>query len=603
MRASTTLILLSTSLSSPGVLGSIFNGVNSHPFPQISTKPNRWLPRRKSDPPPPVVDEPEKPKQPKKSGWFRRKEKQDDLEATKEASKDDDKKQPKKGKQDKKESTEKQEETPPAADEATPEKNEEDKKKKKEAAPTKEEKTVDVDDDDEEDEDEESESHQEQKSQPTTVEPADTQRGSSQNIVVVPRQHSFPPNSMIITRPHSPHHMRPEQQNSSMVLAEVLASLFGTVLRLGFMTWLARRLASQEESLHPTQHFVWERLNDRYERDQAAFRKVLQEPPRGVGRAQWYRKHTRKAHGRVDKPPVDLANVFTRTVVVVELTGKEGISLEQLPDVVTFLLQQHAARAFGVHKENNQPMMLEVVFLVESPGGAVSTFGLAASQMRRLRHIPGITTTVCVDNYAASGGYMIASQAHKLLAAPFATVGSIGVIAQLLNFNELAERHGIKPITIKAGANKNPLSNIDHVSQKTIREEEKRMEKVHEAFRRLVVEGRPALAKNLDEVADGSVFLGQEALDLKLIDGVITSDDYLVERMRQGDRILKLHRSYQARMPRRTYSLSPLDLLPHLQAWYNRLDKAKVRRWLSRGLQASTTLGIAKAVLEHHNLH
>jgi ClpP class serine protease len=386
---------------------------------------------------------------------------------------------------------------------------------------------------------------------------------------------------------------------NSILIAEVLVSILGTLSRLWFLTWLTKRIASQEESIQPTQHFVWERLNDRYLRDSAALKTALQVPPEGVSTSRWNHQHMRKTRANVKPEKVDFSKVYTRTVVVVELSDnpKEGITYEQMAEVVTFLLQQHKERAFGTHKKTGEPMDLEVVFLVQSPGGSVATFGLAASQMGRLSQVAGLTTTVCVDRYAASGGYMIASQAHKLLAAPFATLGSIGVIMEGLNFHELAQRYGVQPLVIKAGASKNRLSQFGPVSSQDIHHEEAKLAKVHEAFQQLVVKGRPALAESLALVADGSVFLGQEAMDLQMVDGVMTSDEYIQERVFARDRVLRLHRSYQARMPRRL-SLSPLDLLPHLKSLLPQL-----KSWLAqdgkqvlfcRLVQATGALGLVQ---------
>jgi serine protease SohB len=393
-------------------------------------------------------------------------------------------------------------------------------------------------------------------------------------------------------------------QQNSVVLAEVLVSVFATATRLWLLTWLARRLASQEESIQPTQHFVWERLNDRYQRDSSALSKVLQTPPEGISMGQWRRDHVWKVHARKRRERVDLASVFTRTVVVIELSDdvKEGISLEQMPEVVTFLLQQHRGGAFGTHKSTGRPMEVEVVFLVQSPGGGVSTFGLAASQMRRLSNVEGITTTAVVDKIAASGGYMIASQAHKLLAAPFSSLGSIGVMMEGLNFNELAEKYGVKPLILKAGTNKNPLSTFGRVSDRDIRHEEERLAAVHEAFKELVVEGRPALGDVLDRVADGSVFLGKEAFDLQMIDGIMTSDEYILERIFANDRVLKLHRSYQARFPRRVLQISPLDLLPHLKTWFKQMNAKQLTGLLAAVVQVGGIVGVLQQVLASFQL-
>ena len=242
-------------------------------------------------------------------------------------------------------------------------------------------------------------------------------------------------------------------------------------------------------------------------------------------------------------------------------------------------------------------MELEIVFLVQSPGGSVSTFGLAAAQMQRLSQVQGITTTVCVDKYAASGGYMIASQADKLLAAPFATLGSIGVIMEGLNFNELAQRYGVQPIVLKAGASKNPVSTFGPISNADLRHEEARLAKVHDAFRDLVVQGRPAMADSMTLVGDGSVFLGQEALELHMVDGIMTSDEYILERIFARDRVLRLHQSYQARMPHRV-GLSPLDLLPHLKGWFQNMDKTEARLLFARLIRTGGFLGVAQQFLK-----
>jgi signal peptide peptidase SppA len=297
---------------------------------------------------------------------------------------------------------------------------------------------------------------------------------------------------------------------------------------------------------------------------------------------------------------------------VVELgTGSESpsskssgssVDLENMSDVVSFLLQQQRLHAFGTCKTTGAPMELEVVFLVNSPGGAVSTYGLAAAQLQRL-NIEGsnISTTVCVDQFAASGGYMIASQADKLIAAPFAFIGSVGVILEGLNFYELAKRYGVQPLVIKAGDSKNPLTKWGPVSRQDIDQEQSRLVKVHEAFKRLVLRGRPGLLDNLKKVTDGSIYLGREAKDLGLVDAVMTTDEYILERIEAGDRVLRLHRSQQARYPRQL-RLSPLDILPHLRAWISnamvmlKSDK-DISKFVSRIVQTGTWVGFVHHLL------
>lgn len=373
--------------------------------------------------------------------------------------------------------------------------------------------------------------------------------------------------------------------DNRVLFVEVLGTVLGTLTRLWLLRYLTSWMAKQEESMIPMQHFVWERLNDRHARDALALQNAVNIPPAGVSSRRWKwvqrfqqgRNPTSKRRQRRSM----LAETFTRTVVVVEIMSdsKDGPDVVYLADIVNFLLQQHRNHAFGTHK-SGEPMELEVLLLVQSPGGGVATFGLAAAQIQRLSREPGIGTTVSIDKYAASGGYMIASQAKRLIAAPFASVGSVGVILEGLNFHELARRYGIQPLVIKAGNSKNPLTTFGEVSRQDMLHEKARLEKVHEAFQELIVQARPLLREKLHRVADGSVFLGQEALNLGLVDGVLTSSEYILQRMEAGDRVLKLHRANPQRFPRRV--LSPLDILPHLQSWVGKLlQSPHTMTWLA----------------------
>lgn len=174
----------------------------------------------------------------------------------------------------------------------------------------------------------------------------------------------------------------------------------------------------------------------------------------------------------------------------------------------------------------------EVVVRLESGGGMVHSYGLAASQLRRIRD-HGVKLTVSVDRVAASGGYMMACVADRIVAAPFSIIGSIGVVAQLPNFNRLLKKHNVDFEMHTAGEYKRTLTffgeNTDEAREK-FRED---LEDTHELFKSFITEQRPAL--DIEQVATGEHWLGTKALELGLIDGIQTSDDYLMESVKDKD--------------------------------------------------------------------
>lgn len=183
----------------------------------------------------------------------------------------------------------------------------------------------------------------------------------------------------------------------------------------------------------------------------------------------------------------------------------------------------------------------EVVVRLENFGGAVHEHGLAASQLMRLRE-KGIPLTVIVDKGAASGGYLMACVANRIIAAPFAVIGSIGVIAQLPNFHRLLEARGVDFEQITAGRYKRTVTmfgkNTDDDRAK-LREE---LEDIHGLFKQVVTTHRPAL--DIEAVATGEHWYGSRALELKLVDAVETSDDYLHRAAGSAD-LYRVH--YRAR--------------------------------------------------------
>ena len=174
----------------------------------------------------------------------------------------------------------------------------------------------------------------------------------------------------------------------------------------------------------------------------------------------------------------------------------------------------------------------EVVVRLESPGGLVHGYGLAASQLDRFKQHE-IPLVVIVDKVAASGGYLMAAVANKVVAAPFAVLGSIGVVAQIPNVHRLLKRHDVDVEVITAGKYKRTLTvlgeNTDEGRQKFVEE----LEDVHALFQEFVGNHRPQL--DIEAVATGESWYGERALDLKLIDEICTSDEYLTQACETAD--------------------------------------------------------------------
>lgn len=174
----------------------------------------------------------------------------------------------------------------------------------------------------------------------------------------------------------------------------------------------------------------------------------------------------------------------------------------------------------------------EVLLRLDSEGGMVHGYGLAASQLARLRSA-GVHLTVAVDKVAASGGYLMACVADRILAAPFAIVGSIGVVAQLPNFNRLLKRLDVDYELHTAGDYKRTLTLFGENTEAGREKFRSQIEETHALFKRFVGEYRPKL--DIARVATGEHWFGSQALELQLVDQLQTSDDYLLARTRDAE--------------------------------------------------------------------
>ena len=190
----------------------------------------------------------------------------------------------------------------------------------------------------------------------------------------------------------------------------------------------------------------------------------------------------------------------------------------------------------------------EVLLRLESEGGVVHGYGLAASQLRRIRE-RGIRLTVAVDKVAASGGYLMACVADRILAAPFAILGSIGVVGQLPNFNRLLKKHDVDFELHTAGEYKRTLTLFGENTEAGREHFRKSLDEAHALFKGFIAQNRPQVA--IEEVATGDHWFGTRALELKLVDELKTSDDFLLERAKDCDLCelrFRRHRSLRERV-------------------------------------------------------
>jgi serine protease SohB len=269
---------------------------------------------------------------------------------------------------------------------------------------------------------------------------------------------------------------------------------------------------------------VVEKLNDHFRDLSDAVRRAM------LTKAQWKKEHKKveKEQKARDKAAAK-DPVHRRRVFVLDFKG-------DLRATAVASLREEVSAVASVATPQD-----EVVLRLENFGGSVHEHGLAASQLARLRE-RGIPLTAIVDKGAASGGYMMACVANRIIAAPFAVIGSIGVLAQIPNFNRALTDRGIDFEQVTAGRYKRTVTmfgrNTDEDRAK-LREE---LEEVHALFKRMVAQHRPQL--DVEQVSTGEHWYGSRALELKLVDEIGSSDDYLLRAAAQAD---VFHVSYRAK--------------------------------------------------------
>lgn len=214
----------------------------------------------------------------------------------------------------------------------------------------------------------------------------------------------------------------------------------------------------------------------------------------------------------------------------------------------------------------------EVVVKVESGGGMVHSYGLASSQLARITN-KNIPLTVCVDKVAASGGYMMACVANKIVAAPFAILGSIGVVAQLPNFHKILKKNDIDYEMFTAGEYKRTVTMFGENTEKGRAKFVEELEDTHVLFKEFVSEHRPQV--DVVKVATGEVWFGLRAKEVNLIDELQTSDEYLFAQAENAD-IYEVEFTHKKTLPEKLGFAAQAAVDRLLMTWWERLN---ISRW------------------------
>jgi len=243
---------------------------------------------------------------------------------------------------------------------------------------------------------------------------------------------------------------------------------------------------------------------------------------------------TEKGESTIDKHSSDIATDTKENESTDELASEE---VKGRLFVINFDGDVEASEVENLREEITAIISIadekdEVLLRLESPGGLVHAYGLAASQLSRIK-ASNLSLTIAVDQVAASGGYMMACVADKIVAAPFAIVGSIGVVAELPNFHRLLKHNKVDYEQHTAGEYKRTITMFSENTEAARKKFKQELEETHDLFKQFIKQNRPKL--DVAKVATGEHWYGTQALDLGLIDEIQTSDDYIVSRAEETE--------------------------------------------------------------------
>ncbi|ABU76822.1 protease SohB [Cronobacter sakazakii] len=338
-----------------------------------------------------------------------------------------------------------------------------------------------------------------------------------------------------------------------LFLAKIVTVVVAIAIVIALIANLTQRKKAQRGELRVT------RLGEEYKEMKEEVAAALLDPHQ---HKQWHKNQKKKnkqeakaAKARAKRG--DAAPAGKPTLYVLDFKGSiDAHEVSALREEVTAVL--------AVAKPAD-----EVLVRLESPGGVVHGYGLAASQLQRLRERQ-IPLTIAVDKVAASGGYMMACVANNIVAAPFAIIGSIGVVAQIPNFNRLLKRNDIDIELHTAGQYKRTLTLLGENTEEGREKFREDLNETHHLFKEFVHSMRPSL--DIDAVATGEHWYGVQAKEKGLVDEISTSDDLIIARMAEREVVSLRYMQRKRLMDRFTGSAAQsLDRL--LLRWWQRGQK------------------------------
>lgn len=348
-----------------------------------------------------------------------------------------------------------------------------------------------------------------------------------------------------------------------LFLAKVVTLVIAIGVVIGFVVSAGSRHKKSEKG-----HIEVKKLNEKFEQMSDVLKEATLDPEQLKLQAKEEKK--RHKEERAEQKKAAKLSAKSKQPAEPELVKKRIFVLDFHGDI-------KASACDSLREEISAVLSLataadEIVVKLESGGGMVHSYGLASSQLARITH-KKIPLTVCVDKVAASGGYMMACVADKILAAPFAILGSIGVVAQLPNFHKLLKKNDIDFEMFTAGEYKRTVTMFGENTQKDREKFMEDLEDTHVLFKEFVSEHRPEV--DIAKVATGEVWFGRRAKEVNLIDELVTSDEYLLTQAANAD-IYEVHFAHKKSLPEKFGFAAQGAVDRFLLTWWERLQH---NRW------------------------